>query len=167
MKCSQPKNFNHSHKWYTVCIFPQPPSLYLFNSHLGQAVSHVGTAPQPWGLCRLAMAEGLRHSPVAWARCAPRPLLLTSQLFLREDLVPGSVPAVTRTLHGSPVPWNQYYLILQVGKLRTWEAELPAMFTPCLCSPDSKAHTTFKVWGHFLGHLHVPPVEKDRDANRG
>lgn len=31
MKRRQPKNFNHSCKWYTVCIFPRAPCIYRFN----------------------------------------------------------------------------------------------------------------------------------------
>lgn len=63
MKRGQPKNFNHSHKRHTVCIFALATFMYLFDVHLGRGkeVWCVDTAPRPSGLCRLAKNEGRRH----------------------------------------------------------------------------------------------------------
>ena len=73
MKHGQPKNFNHSHKRHTVCIFASATFMYLFDVHLGRGkeVWCVDTAPQPSGLRRVAKNEGRGHPLMTQSRVAP------------------------------------------------------------------------------------------------
>lgn len=107
MKRSQPKNFNRSHKRSAVSI---PPATFsLLNVHLGRGVGPVWELPA-LGSLPVAWEAGLRHPSVTWSWTGPQVASADRPCPReRKDLVPGSVPAATPSLHSNPVPRDNYY----------------------------------------------------------
>lgn len=110
------------------------------------------TAPQPPGLCRLAVDEGLRHPPTTQSWTGPQALLCTSLAPERGGTRCRAWCWLVHVVLMAALGIGTTIIpVLQVEELRLQEDKYSARFTQLLRWADSRVRAVSKLWGRFLG----------------